>query len=113
MILPLPSIPFLKWLQQVSVFHIHTYVENTSTIFTFFDPLHLPFLFPVLHYLSICSLFCGVLPLYFTCNILYYNQSNPLYYSSLSCSPCAALFSSFQCYIHSWYQRCLTKNAEK
>jgi hypothetical protein len=39
-ILPFP--PFLKWLCQISVLHIHTWVENTSAIFTFFYQLHLP-----------------------------------------------------------------------
>jgi hypothetical protein len=41
----IPFSPFLKWLRQVSMFHIHTCVENTSTIFTLLHSLHLFSLF--------------------------------------------------------------------
>jgi hypothetical protein len=34
--------PFLKWLQHVSIFHIYTCTESTSTIFTLLNPLNLP-----------------------------------------------------------------------
>jgi hypothetical protein len=49
---------------------------------------------PVLHCSSVCSLFSGVLPCYFT--IFYFNQSNPHYYSSLSFFFGPVLFNSFQ-----------------
>jgi hypothetical protein len=60
-------------------------------MFTLLYPLHLPspptaadlFYIPVLHCFSVCLLFSGALPWNFTWNILYFNQSNPLYYSSL------------------------------
>jgi hypothetical protein len=44
-ILPLPTFPFLRWLQQVSVFHSHVCTERTSTTFPL--PLHLTQ--PMLH----------------------------------------------------------------
>jgi hypothetical protein len=105
-----PSSPstFLKWLYQVSMFHIHTCKENISTIFTFLLPLHLhspSCYYPLLnmtcftfHFIGIsvlCSVgFClGILPV----NMLYFNQSNSLDYSSLSFSPYLVLFNGFQC----------------
>jgi hypothetical protein len=41
-LLPLPSLPFLKWLWQVSMIHIYTYVESAPTIFTILHCFHLP-----------------------------------------------------------------------
>jgi hypothetical protein len=53
-IFPFPSLPFLKWLQQDSIFYIHTFVESTSTIFTFLYPpppaITLPLMWSVLHF---------------------------------------------------------------
>jgi hypothetical protein len=46
--------------------------------------------------LSVCSLFSGVFPV----NILYFDPSSPLHYSSLTSSPypvCSAVFSTFCC----------------
>jgi hypothetical protein len=98
-ILPLLPLPFSKWLWQVSVFHIHTCIENKLTIFTLLYPLHLPSLsynYPSLNmtcfiFLSFIVLvpaqcllgFClGILPV----NMLYFSQSNPLFNSFLSFS---------------------------
>jgi hypothetical protein len=97
---------FLKWLQQVSVLDIHTYLESPAIIFTFSYPLHLPsptitlhLICPILH--SCSSLFkclhClvsshhDILPV----NTLYVNQFNPLLlFLTLSPSPCVVqLFS--------------------
>jgi hypothetical protein len=36
---PLHTLPFLKWLQQVSFFHLQTCVHSICTIFTFLHPL--------------------------------------------------------------------------
>jgi hypothetical protein len=82
--------PFLKWLQQVSMFHIHTCIENISTrltllCFTLFiyPPLECPPLNRT--YLHSCTLlfkcvffvqwwfYLGILPI----NILWLNESNP------------------------------------
>jgi hypothetical protein len=67
--------PFLKWLQQVSVFCIHTYIENTSVVFTLIysplplvpSPYHDLFSIPVPYCFKYLLLFSGVLPWYFTC----------------------------------------------
>jgi hypothetical protein len=86
----LPAPLLLLWLlQQVSMFHIHSYIENTSAIFTLFSLFIYPppssdllLAQPVLHSyppLFKCLLvvqweFClGILPV----NIFFYSQSNP------------------------------------
>jgi hypothetical protein len=84
-------------------FHVPYSWLSTSTILTILYPFHLPspLTWPVLHsYPSLfvpvhCSVeFClGILPV----NILYFNQSNPLYYSSSPISLYPLLFNSFQC----------------
>jgi hypothetical protein len=56
----------------------------------------LPLTLPVLHCLSVCSMLSGVLPWYFTVNLLYFSQSNPLYFASSS-FPYPVLLSSLQC----------------
>jgi hypothetical protein len=98
-ILPLPLSPFIKWLWQVSLFHIHRCIDNHwpySPSFTLIISLPLPlvpspyhelFYIPVLYCLSACTLFSGSFLSIFPVNILCFNQSNPLYYSSLSFSP--------------------------
>jgi hypothetical protein len=95
-ILPLLPLPFYKWLRQVTVFHIHTLTERTSTIFTFLYPPHLPssshyypalnmtcftFLSFIVLVLVHCSVWLclGILPAF----ILYFYQSDSLCYSSL------------------------------
>jgi hypothetical protein len=111
--------PFLKQFWQVSILHIHTCKENTSTIFPILHPLHLPsssqwylplnltcftFLYFIVWVSIHCSLgFCkGILPV----NILYFNQYNPLYYSFFMFYPYLVLFSSFQnvllCLVSTW-----------
>jgi hypothetical protein len=94
-------------------FPYSTCIEITSIIFTLFYLLHLPSFshyYPPLNITCITSLsfivlvslhylegFClGILPV----NILYFSQSNPLYYSSLSFTPtsyCSTVFSVFHC----------------
>jgi hypothetical protein len=85
--------PFLKWLLQVSVFHTHTCVENTSIIFTLLYSLHLPSP-PMRTLLLTCPalpscllLFSGVLPWYFTCKYIVLQSVKSLYYSSLPFPP--------------------------
>jgi hypothetical protein len=48
--LPLLPLPFSKWLWLVSVFHIHTCIESTSTIFTL--------LYSLSHYYHTLSMTC-------------------------------------------------------
>jgi hypothetical protein len=101
--------------------HIHTCTESISIIFTLLYPLHLTF---PSHYYSLFNITCfiflscivltcvhcsvgfclGILPI----NTLYFNQSNPLCYSSLFFSPtlyCLTVFSTFWCvlFLHRCY----------
>jgi hypothetical protein len=117
--------PFLKYVHRVSMLHIHTWIEHTSTIFTLVYPLHLPspltsslpLTWPIFQ--SCLSFFkcliilqwgfcLGILPV----NILHLKQSNCLYSSS---SPfCSTLYcwivfsltvsSSYTDMMHSWVQ---------
>jgi hypothetical protein len=93
-------LPFLWWLPQVSVFHIHSCIESTSSIFILFAVfIYLPH--PVLH--SCPSLFrclfavqwgfyLGILPI----NILCLSQFNPPSILFLTLFPHPAFFNSFQ-----------------
>jgi hypothetical protein len=79
-----------------------TYSPSFTTSFTL--PHHISilslirlFYIPAFHCFSVCSLFSGVLSWYFTCKFLYFNQSNTLYYSSLSLYLYPILFSTSQC----------------
>jgi hypothetical protein len=87
-----PSL-FLKWLRHVPMLHIHTCVENASTLPTCTVSI---FTWPVVHFCPLLVkclwLFSGVLPWYFTCKLLYFNQCNTFYYSSLS-FPCTTYCS--------------------
>jgi hypothetical protein len=98
----IPPIPLhlLKMTSTVSMFRIHTCIENKLTIFTLLYPLHSPspttntlpyhdlVYISVLYWLFVhCSVgFClGILPV----NILYFNQSTPpLLFLSLFPLPC-------------------------
>jgi hypothetical protein len=90
------------------MFHIHTYVENASTVFTLFILfIYPPLLANTLHLNMTCFTFLSftVLSIYswfggFTVNIWYFNQSDFLYYPSLSFFPilyCSPVFSVFCC----------------
>jgi hypothetical protein len=97
-ILPLYLPPFLKWLWQVSMFHIPTCVESAPTISTLHCLLHFPLcLVPSPShdfFLHSCPLGYScpfivqlVLPWYFTCNYIVLYSPQPSYYSSLPYSP--------------------------
>jgi hypothetical protein len=73
---PHTPLPFLRWFQQVSVFHVHICIESTSTFTFFYNPSFptsaLLIAWPYLH--SCPSLFrclfifqLGFLPWYFNC----------------------------------------------
>jgi hypothetical protein len=106
-------LPFLKQLPQVSVFHIHTCIESTSTIFTLLYPFHLPsppdstfpLARPVLHscpslikYLFIVhgNFFLVILPVNILCLKLWRsNTSTTLPHPCLSILYCSTVFSVF------------------
>jgi hypothetical protein len=92
-ILSLPPTPFLKRLQQISMFHIYTCIKSTSTIFTFLFPLDLPSpssCYPTLNmicftvlsfivYSSVSYLYCSLIFFFTrqqTWKLLYHTLSN-------------------------------------
>jgi hypothetical protein len=80
--------------------HIHPCLSSSFTSLSTLPILQLPsplydlFCVPVLHCLSVCSLFSGILLWYFTINKLYFNLSNPLYLT-LFLLPCIVQQFSF------------------
>jgi hypothetical protein len=82
--------PFIKWLWQVSMFHNHTCIESTSTIFTLiYPPPHsCPPLNVTCFMLQSLIVYChsllnGVWPWMLPVNALYFDRCNLLYCSSL------------------------------
>jgi hypothetical protein len=108
-----PLLPFLKWLWEVWMFHIHTCIKSTSVIFTLFHPPHLPTpsnydpllkmpWFAFLSFIVLVFVHClvgsclGILPV----NIIHVTSQAPsttLRYLSPPTLYCSAVFSAFCC----------------